>query len=93
MTTHSPFKTWITRLPSAREKFFVVRDDRRWKVRHNDHLCGPYISFGGALRAAMDKAVRAGRRGGGAQVFVQVKGDEFRLEWTYGLDPIPSASG
>ena len=85
----SPFKPWLTNLPLAREKFFVVRHERKWKVRYKEQLYGPYLVSAEALRAAVDKAYQTGRRGTGAQVFVQVKGDEFRLEWTYGLDPYP----
>lgn len=85
----SPFKTWLTRLPSAEEKLFVLRQEGKWMIRYNDQLYGPYLIPGGALSAAVDKAYQAGSQGGGAQVFVQVKGDEFRLEWTFGLDPYP----
>ena len=86
----SPFKAWLTHLPLAQEKFFVVRHGGQWKVRHNDLHLGPYLTSACALRAAIDEAHRTGRQGSGAQVFVPVKGDEFRLEWTYGMDPHPS---
>ena len=86
----SPFKTWLTHLPLAREKFFVLRHEGKWKIRHEERLDGPYIIQGAAISAAVDKAYHVGRQGTGAQVFVQVKGDEFRLEWTYGLDANPA---
>lgn len=83
-----PFKAWLTHIP-AREKFFVIRDGGKWKVRHNAHLFGPYFIPGEAVRSAVKMASEAGRHGGGAQVFVQASNEEFRLEWTYGLDPFP----
>ena len=85
----SPFKTWHSHLPVAREKIFVLRHQGKWQVRYREKLYGPYLIPGDAMRRAIERAYRIGRRGSGAQVFVQVKGEEFRLEWTYGLDPYP----
>ena len=85
----SPFKTWLNHLPSAREKFFVLRHEGKWKIRYNGQLFGPYLIPGEAVLTAMRKASRAGQLGGGAQVFVQAQAGEFKLAWTYGLDPEP----
>jgi len=87
----SPFKAWLDHLPPAREKLFVVMHGSQWKVRHNERLSEPYLTSACALRAAIDEAQTIGRQGSGAQVFVPVMtGGEFRLEWTYGLDPYPA---
>ena len=86
----TPFKQWLDRLPSAREKFYVVREGGKWRIRHDGILHGPYLIPGEAMRVAVNKAHFAGRQGGGAQVYEQVQQNEFRLAWTYGLDPYPS---
>lgn len=85
----SPFHSWLNNLPLAQEKWFVLRHQGRWKVRRNELFHGPYDLQAEAMRAAVDEAHKAGRKGTGAQVFLQVQDEQFRLEWTYGLDPYP----
>lgn len=87
----SPFRKWLPCLPLAREKLFVLRHQGRWKVKHDGILLGPYVGQDWAVRAAIEEAQKVGRQGGqGAQVFVQVTHDEYKLAWTYGLDPYPA---
>ena len=83
-----PFHSWLPCIPRAKQMFYVARRERRWRVKHNDVLSGPYIDQKEALRAAIREAHKYGPDGG-AQVYAEVAKDEFELAWTYGLDPTP----
>ena len=52
-------------------------------------IAGPYATQRDAIRASVDAAYEAGRKGLNGQVLLQ---DQFRTEWTYGEDPYPPNS-
>ena len=73
----------------ARTQFVVVRDQGQWKISVNGVHYGPYATQRDAVRAAVDAAHEAGRKGLKGQVLLR---DQFRIEWTYGKDPYPPNS-
>jgi hypothetical protein len=83
-----PFHSWLPCLPRAKEVLYVVRHERRWKIKRNNVFTGPYIGRKDALQSAIRDAHKLGPHGG-AQVYAEVAKDEFELAWTYGLDPTP----
>ena len=73
----------------ARANYCVLLHEGVWKVTLNETRHGTYITQRDAIRAAVDGAYKAGRRGDDAQVIIQDE-NEFRTEWTYGRDPYPA---
>jgi hypothetical protein len=50
---------------------------------------GPYPTQRDAIRAAVDAAFEAGKKGLNGQVLLE---DHLSVEWTYGKDPYPTQS-
>jgi hypothetical protein len=73
----------------AHTQYIVVRDQGQWKVSLDGARYGPYATQKDAIRAAVDAANEAGRRGLNGQVLLLA---QFRTEWTYGKDPYPPNS-
>ncbi len=73
----------------AREQYFVVNHQSEWKISYAGNHYGPYQTQRDAIRAAVDAAHSAGKKGFDAQVLVQGVDSKFRTEWTYGNDPYP----
>jgi hypothetical protein len=73
----------------AHTPYIVFRDQGQWKIKSNGMHYGPYATQKDAIRAAVDAAYQAGRKGLNGQVLLQ---DQFRTEWTYGKDPYPPNS-
>jgi hypothetical protein len=73
----------------AREQYFVVLHQNEWKISYAGKHYGPYGSQKAAIRAAVNAAHGAGKKGHDAQVLVQGANNQFRAEWTYGNDPYP----
>ena len=73
----------------AHTQYVVVRDQGQWKISLNGVHYGPYATQRDAVRAAVDAAHEAGRKGLNGQVLIR---DQFRIEWTYGKDPYPPNS-
>jgi hypothetical protein len=73
----------------AHTRYIVVRDQGQWKISLDGARYGPYATQRDAIRAAVDAANEAGRRGLNGQVLLL---DQFRTEWTYGEDPYPPNS-
>jgi len=63
----------------AHTPFIVFRDQGQWNVKSHGVDCGPYATQRGAIRAAVDAAHEAGRKGLNGEVLLQ---DQFRTEWT-----------
>jgi hypothetical protein len=73
----------------AHAPFVVFRDQGQWKIKSNGVHYGPYPTQRDAIRAAVNAAHEAGRKGLDGQVLLQ---DQFHIEWTYGKDPYPPNS-
>ena len=73
----------------AHTPYIVFRDQGQWHIKSNGVHYGPYPTQRDAIRAAVDAAHEAGRKGLNGQVLLQ---DQFRTEWTYGEDPYPPNS-
>ena len=73
----------------AREKYYVVRHQGEWKIKHGADHSHPYATQREAINAAIDAAHEACSRGELSQVLVQGEDMLFRTEWTYGKDPYP----
>jgi hypothetical protein len=74
----------------ARDVYTVVLLENQWKVRFQGRHSGPFATQEEAVSAAVDAAHKAGTTNpDGAQVRVQSTANNFRTEWTYGLDPYP----
>lgn len=72
----------------ARNKYYVLSNGGRWKVRHNDKDYD-FATQAEAIRASVDAAHTSGKQGIDSQVLVQGQGGQWRTEWTYGNDPYP----
>jgi len=75
----------------ARDQFFVVLHEGRWKIKHNGQHSKPYHSQTAALKDAIDQAHEVHKKGGLFQVLVQREDLQFREERTFGKDPYPPA--
>ena len=73
----------------AHTLYIVLRDEGQWKISLDGARYGPYATQRDAIRAAVDAAHEAGRKGLNGQVLLQ---DQFSIEWTYGKDPYPRNS-
>jgi hypothetical protein len=61
-----------------------------WQINSAEKVVGPYTTRAKAIRAAVDAAHAEGEANpDGAQVLVQERVSQFRIEWTYGHDPYP----
>lgn len=70
-------------------QYFVIRDQGQWKISQNGARSGPYATQRDAVRAAVHAAHAAGEQGLNGQVLLR---DQFKIEWTYGIDPYPPIS-
>ena len=70
-----------------RAKFFVVSKDGKWIVEHLGRTLGTHKTQADAMDDARKMAKRQHDEGHKAQVLVQGKDKQFRIEWTYGDDP------
>jgi hypothetical protein len=59
----------------AREQFFVVLHEGRWKIKHNGQHSMPYNTKAESIKSAIDQAHEVHKKGGLASVVVQ-KEDE-----------------
>jgi Uncharacterized protein conserved in bacteria (DUF2188) len=71
------------------DKYFVVRHEGEWTVKHNGRYSIPYRTQKEAIQGALSRARRTEGHGKNAQVLVQNTNHTFRTEWTYGDDPYP----
>jgi hypothetical protein len=61
-----------------------------WQINCADKVLGTYATRAQAVRAAVETAQAAGETNpDGAQVLVQSRVGQFRIQWTYGDDPCP----
>lgn len=61
-----------------------------WQINSADKVLGRYTTRAEAVRAAVNTAQAVGETNpDGAQVLVQSRVCQFRVEWTYGDDPYP----
>ena len=73
----------------AHTNYVVVRDQGQWKISLDGVHYGPYPTQRDAVRAAVEAAHEAGRKGLNGQVLLR---DQVSIEWTYGKDPYPPNS-
>ena len=73
----------------AHTNYVVVRDQGQWKISLNGVHYGPYQTQRDAVRAAVEAAHEAGRKGLSGQVLLR---DQVSIEWTHGKDPYPPNS-
>ena len=74
----------------ARDEYYVVLHEGKWKITYNRDHYGPFKTQQEAIRASVDAAHHAGAKNSeGAQVLVQGENNQFRVVWTYGQDPYP----
>ena len=73
----------------AHTNYVVVRDQGQWKISLNGVQYGPYPTQRDAVRAAVEAAHEAGRKGLNGQVLLR---DQVSIEWTYEKDPYPPNS-
>jgi Uncharacterized protein conserved in bacteria (DUF2188) len=81
----------VTEETMARDQFFVMLHEGRWKIKHNGQHSKPYHSQTAALKDAIDQAHEVHKKGGLSQVLVQREDLQFREERTFGKDPYPPA--
>ena len=67
------------------DKYFVVRHEGEWTVKHNGRYSIPYRTQKEAIQGALSRARRTKK----AQVLVENMNHTFRTEWTYGDDLYP----
>lgn len=73
----------------ARANYFVVRDERQWKISFDGEQYGPYTTQKDAIQAAVDAARKAGQIGNDAQVVVQGMNNKFCAAWPHDNAPNP----
>ena len=73
----------------AHTPYIVFREQGQWAIKSNGVHFGPFATQREAVRAAVDAAYKAGKKGLNGQVLLE---DQFRVEWTYGSDPYPPQS-
>jgi len=54
----------------AREQFFVVLHEARWKIKHNGQHSMPYNTKAEAIKSAIDQARDAQKKGGLSSIIV-----------------------
>lgn len=67
----------------AAEQYFILRDNKEWKISFNGKLYGPYDTQQDAIEAAIDVAYAMGDIGIDTEVLVR-DSRELRTEWSYG---------
>jgi Uncharacterized protein conserved in bacteria (DUF2188) len=58
----------------AREQFFVVLHEGRWKIEHNGQHSKPYDTKAEAIKSAIDQANEVHKKGALASVSIQSQG-------------------
>ncbi len=61
----------------ARDQFFVMLHEGRWKIKHNGQHSKPYHSQTAALKDAIDQAHEVHKKGGLSQVLVRREDLQF----------------
>jgi len=57
-------------IPMAREQFFVVLHEARWKIKHNGQHSMPYNTKAEAIKSAIGQARDAQKKGGLSSIIV-----------------------
>jgi hypothetical protein len=65
-----------------RTHFYVVHEDGRWNVRHEDQFIGPFASQEAAMIDAVSKAKAWCRAGIESRVLVRGEDNAVRMAWT-----------
>jgi hypothetical protein len=89
MRENYPLMILVGGLAMPIDKYFVVRHQGQWKIKHAGRHSIPYRTQSEAIQGALSRVRRTEGRGKNAQIFVQDKQHTFRTEWTYGMDPYP----
>lgn len=71
-------------------RYAVIREDARWRINLNGVNYGFYADADEATVVAIATAQKAGEAGHQAQVVVETLPMQFRIAWTYGVDPAPA---
>lgn len=71
-------------------RYAVIRDAGKWRINHQGINYGYYDDAEAATQVAIVTAHEAGKGGWNAQVMVETLPMQFRLAWTYGVDPAPA---
>ena len=71
-------------------RYAVIREDARWRVNLDGVNYGFYDDADAATEVAIATAQKAGEAGHEAQVVVETLPMNFRIAWTYGIDPAPA---
>ena len=72
-------------------RYAVMREGAKWRINLAGINYGFYDDAGAATKVAIETAHKAGVAGHAAQVLVETLTMQFRLAWTYGVDPAPAA--
>jgi hypothetical protein len=70
-------------------RYAVIREGSKWRVNLQGVNYGYYDDADAATAVAIATAQKAGESGHQAQVLVETLPMQFRLAWTYGVDPAP----
>jgi hypothetical protein len=73
----------------ARDQYFVVLHDNKWKIKHGERHSEPFNTQQEAITEAVKRAKAASESGTPSQVLVQGENLLYRTEWTYSEDPYP----
>jgi hypothetical protein len=77
-------------LPMTITRYAVIREGSKWRVNLQGVNYGYYDDADAATEVAIATAQKAGESGHEAQVVVETLPMQFRLAWTYGVDPAPA---
>lgn len=69
--------------------FLVLHRRTEWIVRSDSLLYGPYTTFDDAFIRAVSEAQAAGLSGIPSTVIIEDENLDLRVEWRYGIDPLP----
>jgi hypothetical protein len=90
MRENYPLMILVGGLAMPIDKYFVVRHQGQWSIKHAGRHSIPYRTQKEAIQGALSRIRRTEGSGKNAQILVQDKNHTFRTEWTYGMDPYPS---
>jgi hypothetical protein len=68
-------------------RYAVIRENGKWRVNLQGVNYGYYDDANAATEVAIATAQKAGESGHQAQVVVETLPMQFRVAWTYGVDP------